>query len=78
MTYEYKIKYMMQALQIALDELNYVKEYKEKGVEAAEKNQSWAFYNYNRTPNMTLVRENLKTVGRLAYIVEKEIPKKIN
>lgn len=69
MTTEQKIEYMIQTLQIALDEMRYRKEYKKK---EAEKNSY--FYERNRCPNLTLIHENLKSVGRFANIVEKEIP----
>lgn len=69
MTTEQKIEYMIQTLQIALDEMKYRKEYKKK-----ESEGNSFFYEQNRSPNLTLIHENLKSVGRFANIVEKEIP----
>lgn len=69
-----KIEYMIQTLQIALDELQYREEYKEKENKLEDGGYHHWFYNQNRTPNLTLIHENLKSVGRYSRIVEKEIP----
>lgn len=74
MTTKQKIEYMIQTLQIALDELQYREEYKEKEDGLEEGGYHHWFYEQNRTPNLTLIHENLKSVGRYSRIVEKEIP----
>ena len=55
-----KIDYMIQCLELAKDEIAYAESY--------EYNRS-----YNRLPNGTIIRENLKMVGRLANIVANEV-----
>ena len=72
MTVEQKIDYMIQSLQLAKEEIGYAKSYLE------EKNKDEKFYQYghmgqNRSPNGTLIRENLKQVGRMANIVAKDV-----
>ena len=79
MTTKQKIEYMIQTLQIALYELDYRDEYLQQESELSERNNNYYdtkqyFYDNHRNPNLTLIRENLKTVGRFAYIVEKEVP----
>lgn len=74
MTTKQKIEYMIQTLQITLDELQYREEYKKKEDGLEEGGYHHWFYEQNRTPNLTLIHENLKTVGRYSRIVEKEIP----
>lgn len=69
-----KIEFMMASLQVALEELEYKEWYTTKCKE--DKKNGGCIYNFipgNRIPNMTLVRENLKTVGRYSSIVAKEI-----
>lgn len=78
MTTKQKIEYMIQTLQIALCELDYRDEYLKQESELPEKISSYYdtkqyFYDNHRNPNLTLIHENLKTLGRFAYIVEKEI-----
>lgn len=74
MTTLQQIDYMIQSLQIAKDELNYAEKYmKTKEKEGVD------FYNYghmgqdNRLPNGTIIRESLKTVGRMANIVASDV-----
>lgn len=74
-----KIKFMITALQIALEELEYAEEYKkaeEKSKKEREETGRWdyLFYDkYKRTPNGTLVRETLRNVARLAPKVADDV-----
>lgn len=73
MTVKEQIDYMIQSLQIAKDELNYAEKYmKEK-----EKDKDFWFYGHmgfdSRLPNGTIIRESLKTVGRMANIVANNV-----
>ena len=73
MTVEQKIDYMIQSLQLAKEEIAYAKEY------LKEKNKDKEFYQYghmgydSRNPNGTIIRENLKQVGRMANIVANDV-----
>ena len=60
-----QIDFMISALQVAKSELKYAYKYQNKG------NQS-RFYPV-RTPNGTLIRENLKSVSRMASITAKKV-----
>ena len=83
MTVEEKIRTMIGQLEVALEEIEYGREYfkkeKKMKVEAKEFDRENAnyvedeFYQQNRTPNVTLIRENLKGVGRFAPIVASSI-----
>lgn len=74
-----KIKFMIAALQISLEELEYAEEYKKAEEESKNKREEtgrwdYLFYDkYKRTPNGTLVRETLRNVARLAPKVADEI-----
>lgn len=72
MTVEQKIDFMIHSLQLAKEEIKYAKGYLE------EKSKDDKFYQYghmgqNRSPNGTLIRENLKQVGRMANIVANDV-----
>lgn len=63
---------MIQFLQLAKEEIEYAEKY------LKEKSKDKDFYNcghmgHNRTPNGTVIRENLKQVGRMANIVANEV-----
>lgn len=68
-----KIDYMIQTLQLAKEELELAEMYFD------EKEKDKDFYNYghmgsnDRMPNGTLIRENIKTVGRMAGMVANNI-----
>ncbi|MEY8352512.1 hypothetical protein AALB39_04055 [Lachnospiraceae bacterium 54-53] len=73
MTTEQKIDYMIQSLQLAKDEINYAKEYF-SGRESDVNYLLWGHKGYNsRNPNGTIIRESLKSVGRMANIVASEV-----
>ena len=66
-----KITYMINTLELTVEEIEYAKGY------LREENKSrdlLEFHNEHRCPNMTLIRENLKTIQRLFGIIAKEIP----
>lgn len=66
MNVEGKIDCMIILLEVAKEELKYAHKYKEK-----EKDSN---FTYNkRFPNGTLIRENLKTVSRLARLCVDEV-----
>lgn len=73
MTILEQIDYMIKSLQLAKDELEYAEKY------LREKDEDEKFYDYghfgnnNRTPNGTIIRENLKMVGRMGFILSKKI-----
>lgn len=74
MTVKEQIDYMIQSLQIAKDELNYAEKYMKTKEKDGED-----FYAYghmgqdSRSPNGTIIRESLKTVGRMANIVASNV-----
>lgn len=73
MTTEQKIDYMIQSLQLAKDEIEYAKEYL-TGRETDDKFFDWGHKGYgSRNPNGTIIRESLKSVGRMANIVATEV-----
>lgn len=73
MTTEQKIDYMIQSLHLAKDEIEYAKEYLSER-ESDEKFFDWGHKGYqSRNPNGTIIRESLKSVGRMANIVASEI-----
>lgn len=64
MNVESKIDGMIILLEVAKEELKYAHKYKEKD----------SSFTYNkRFPNGTLIRENLKTVSRLARLCADEV-----
>lgn len=65
MTNKEKIDYMIHSLELVKEEIEYGEDY--------FKNSPTEPYNYNRCPNGTLIRETLKTVGRLSNIVAKNV-----
>lgn len=75
MKVEDQIDFMINSLIIAKEELSYAREYKKHEKADRENKKGWyQSYSYtHRAPNATLIRENLKTVGRLATIVSKRI-----
>ena len=74
-----KIKFMITALQISLEELEYAEKYKKAEEESKKKREEtgrwdYLFYDkYKRTPNGTLVRETLRNVARLAPKVADDV-----
>lgn len=74
MTVKENIDYMIQSLQIAKDELNYAEKY--MTVKEKEGENFWEYGHMgqdSRLPNGTIIRESLKTVGRMANIVASNV-----
>ena len=73
MTAKEKIEYMIQCLELAKSEIAYAEEYGK----ARKKDPDFYCWNHMgysaRTPNGTIIRENLKMVGRIANITAKEV-----
>ena len=71
-----QIDFMIAALKVAKDEIEYAERYK-KLYEADKKkgvDNTWSAKTYSmRNPNGTLIRENLKTVARMGNIVAHKI-----
>ncbi|WP_027294878.1 hypothetical protein [Robinsoniella sp. KNHs210] len=75
MNIKQKIDFMISSLEVAKGEIEYSEEYKRKLLSVQEGGSpEWEFYQINRNPNITLARENLKTVSRYSSIVAKELP----
>lgn len=64
MTSKEKIDHMISCLKLARDEVEYAENY--------DFDAQWTAYG-ERHPNGTIIRENLKMVGRLENIVAKEV-----
>ena len=78
MTINEKIDYMIVALQLAKEELDYKNEYIKLEKENDEKYandvyKKYDFYKKHRTPNKTVIRENLAMVGRIGFILAKDV-----
>lgn len=75
MKVEDQIDFMINSLMIAKEELQYAREFKKHNDQDIKKGEAWyKRYAYNhRAPNPTLIRENLKTVGRMSNIVAKRV-----
>lgn len=72
MTVEQKIDYMILSLQIAKEEVEKYRDF----VESKPENKTLWEYKYNskeKCPNGTMIRENLKGVGRTAFNLANEI-----
>ena len=73
MTLDRKIQHMIDALTVALDEVEYIKKF-----EAKKQSEGDRFYTYlgyandHRQPSGTIVRESLRHVARLASIAANE------
>lgn len=69
-----KIDFMISALQIAKQEIEYKEKYEKESAKYEPAGyDDWIYCRGHRAPNITLVRENLKTVSRYSSIVSKEI-----
>lgn len=66
-----KIDYMVQCLQVAKAEYEYSADYL-----ANEPSIEDGYYEYvrsHRNPNKTLIRENLRNVARMGFVVANEV-----
>lgn len=72
-----EIDFMIYALQVARKEIEYNEEYEGELLKLKQENTGsrydWLSYQTHRRPNITLARENLKTVSRFSSIVSKEL-----
>ncbi len=68
---EEKVYYLMDTLNIVLEEIHYKDEFKNIIKNAGLSRSS----KYIREPNVTIAREGLRSVGRLAYILAREVGK---
>ena len=67
MTQIEKIDYMILALQLVKDEVDYANEYKKEKEKLGDNFYHYGNYGYNhRSPNGTIVRELLRMIGRIA------------
>lgn len=77
MKLEQKLDYMILCLQAAKEEIEYAKYYKSEEDKANKEHKSvyvWGSPLYQkRMPNGTIIRENLKMVGRMANITAKDV-----
>lgn len=72
MTVEQKIDYMILSLQMAKEEVEKYRDF----VESKPENKTLWEHKYNskgKCPNGTMIRENLKGVGRAAFSLANEI-----
>lgn len=68
MTQDAKIKYMITSLRIAAEEIDYKKKY--DTLDSKEKRGM-------RKPNMSIIRDNLKNVGRQSFLAAREMKKEL-
>lgn len=66
MTQDAKIKYMITSLRIAMEEIAYKEKYDK--LDCKEKRSM-------RKPNISIIRDNLKNVGRQSFIAARNITK---
>lgn len=66
-----QIDYMIACLEMAKEEINYKKRYETK-IKIREDND-WNWYDRNRTPKKTLIKENLRNVGRTGFKLAKDL-----
>lgn len=68
MTQDTKIKYMITSLRIVMEEIDYKEKYDK--LDSKEKRSM-------RKPNMSIIRDNLKNVGRQSFLAVREMNKEI-
>ena len=66
-----QIDYMIACLEMAKEEINYKKRYEMK-IKMREDND-WNWYERNRTPSNTLIKENLRIVVRTGFNLAKDL-----
>ena len=65
-----KIDYMIQCLQVAKAEYEYLDEWNVRDW-ADDRDADWLLS--HRTPNKSLIRENLRNVARMGFVVANEV-----
>ncbi len=68
MTQDAKIKYMITSLRIAMEEMDYKEKYDK--LDCKEKRGM-------RKPNMSIIKDNLKNVGRQSFLAVREMKKEL-
>lgn len=63
-----KIDYMIQCLQVAKAECEFLEEYNSKNWETGSR---WLCT--HRTPNKSLIKDNLRNVSRMGFVVANEV-----
>lgn len=69
-----KIDYMISCLKVAKEEMVYSEKYNKKEKEFTS--YSHEYFNWsrnNRAPNQTLIRENIRNVSRIGFILAGEV-----
>jgi hypothetical protein len=66
-----KIDYMIQCLQVAKAEWDYMADYIAN--EPTERQELWKFLDTHRNPNKALIRENLRNVARMGFQLANEV-----
>lgn len=66
-----KIDYMIQCLQVAKAEYEYTADYVAN--EPTERTELWKFLDTPRSPNKALIKDNLKNVARMGFLVANEV-----
>lgn len=66
-----QIDYMIACLEMAKEEYQYEKSYEAK--KKAREDNDWNWYDRNRTPKKTLIKENLRNVGRTGFKLAKDL-----
>lgn len=66
-----KIDYMIQCLKVAKAEYEYTADYIEN--QQTEQLELWKFLDTHRSPNKALIKENLRNVARMGFVVANEV-----
>lgn len=66
-----QIDYMIACLEMTKEEINYKNRY-EMNIKM-RKDNDWNWYGRNRTPSNTLIKENLRNVGRTGFKLAKDL-----
>ena len=69
-----KIDYMIQCLKVAKAEHEYSVDYQKNEPDGPEEYESWwAYLRRHRQPNKALIRDNLRNVARMGFLVANEV-----
>lgn len=69
-----KIDYMIQCLKAAKAEYEYSVDYLANEPDGLEEYESWwAYLRRHRQPNKALIRDNLRNVARMGFLVANEV-----
>lgn len=71
-----KIEYMIKCLEIAKEEYDYSAQYIAEKPDYNTNSEEWrTFYNIKRTPNRSLIADNLRNVARMGFLLANEVQK---